>query len=37
MHRKSVFFGVGCGILLMVAISFVTYIVQRAAHINENT
>ncbi|MCL2572993.1 MAG: hypothetical protein FWE34_00395 [Defluviitaleaceae bacterium] len=36
MHRKSMVFGIGIGILVMVAVSFVTYIVQRAAHLNEN-
>jgi len=37
MHKKSMFFGMGIGILAMVAVSFVTYIVQRTAHLNENT
>jgi len=36
MHKKSIFFGIGIGILAMVAITFVAYIVQRAAHVNEN-
>ena len=37
MHKKSMLFGVGVGILSMVAISFVTYVVQRAAHFDENS
>jgi len=37
MHKKSVLFGMGIGILMMVAVTFVTYIVQRAAYLNENT
>ena len=34
MHKKSLFFGMGIGILAMVAISFFTYVVQRSAHLN---
>jgi hypothetical protein len=35
MHKKSMFFGIGVGILVMVAVSFVTYTVQRASYLNE--
>ncbi|MCL2376856.1 MAG: hypothetical protein FWC76_05600 [Defluviitaleaceae bacterium] len=35
MHKRSVFFGVGIGILVMVVVAFGTYIVQRAAHTSE--
>ena len=37
MHRRSMFFGMGIGILAMVAITFVAYTVQRTAYLNENT
>jgi len=35
MHKRSVFFGVGIGILVMVAIAFGTYMVQLATHASE--
>ena len=35
MHKRSMFFGLGIGILAMVAISFVTYTVQRTSYLNE--
>ena len=37
MHRRSMFFGMGVGILAMVAITFVAYTVQRTVYLNENT
>ena len=36
MHRRSMFFGMGVGILAMVAITFVAYTIQRTVYLNEN-
>jgi len=35
MHKKSVFFGMGIGMVCMVLIAFAAYTVQRAANANE--
>lgn len=36
MHKKSVFFGIGIGILGMALVSFLAYAVQRSYYLDEN-